>query len=339
MAQTDSAPQPDPQAPTVAVAAPETTHGHSAKDNVVVVYAMFLGGIALIGCGLWLVISGFTSRPPSADGGLPAVVVSPAEPTSQQIRYRMMYSEYRKAWQIKDIEGNGLLWLPENAFPWPGLYNPPSRPMLAGEIRESLLAAMVRNHFSLSREQFTQLAGVSLDGQPLFPDLEPLKDLVPDKAGLDRAGASALDEREAETVADIDSTPVRATPIPPAYDPNARAFNDGLKDWAAALRQKLAKTTAKGRYYTVAYTNPVDDKPITMKIHERVRQPMLSTAFGDQNADKAAYLQALLCHHGFKLTVDGQIGPGTKKAIRSFATAKMPGREEAYLELVDSLVP
>jgi len=126
MAQTDSARQTDPM-PTAAVnGAPATVPGENpAAASAALVYAMFLGGLVLIGTGLWLVITGFLTGKPTARKETPAAAEKQAEPAVSRPRYRMTYDESRRSWGLAGVAAGSSLWLPADAFPRPGLFTPP----------------------------------------------------------------------------------------------------------------------------------------------------------------------------------------------------------------------
>lgn len=239
----------------------------------------------------------------STDAGTASV--EPSAPTLQQ-RYRLSWEMSAGHWSIAPLGGGDITQV--SAIPGPrGEWRSPGYVSVA-ELRQLLLQQLRDWQMVPSPTEREQLLRFQLQGEAVFT--------------ADMLTAESLRKAPSTEVLPHDSATASVTavvgaepPLPNGFNPCDPAFATAMAAWQSQMVPLLRDIDSKATVEVMMET-AVGVK-VRLPITPAARRMITSGRFGEDYRHAAIYLQAVACEQGANLTIDGQVGNGTRRALQA----------------------
>ena len=269
------------------------------------------GNLIQLAVGALLVITGFVTWPdrgvrsePEPPAEMREVGPAPLVEKRDPDAYRLRYSAARGHWTVKP-SGSRERTLTD-IVPGPRGEEPKGW-MTREEIRDYLLQTCADWDLELRESMVTELSSLELGGQRLF-------------SGAHFANGRAQVPKQAKPPVTQTTEPIEtgatSTPVAPVWlDPTHPEFAAIMRTWRDEKVLILARA-AVGTPGTINFNIELDgDTRLRVGFAEGARKRLLADGYGSRPIDAGIYLQYRVNLAGRPLSVDGQLGPGSREAI------------------------
>lgn len=121
---------------------------------------------------------------------------------------------------------------------------------------------------------------------------------------------------------------------PSVLNPKTETFREQMQKWAAWVRPRLDRNP-------VTWEPPFQGFPFKLTITTTARARLMASNFGKDKRDEAIYLQFLANFYGRNTTIDGKIGPATRKQLGEVMAREFrrPGSATAFRQQLQTRYP
>ncbi|MCP4347979.1 MAG: hypothetical protein GY795_20945 [Desulfobacterales bacterium] len=159
--------------------------------------------------------------------------------------------------------------------------------------------------------------------------LEVYKNLIRNEWSKEVPDGLSSPVQQANAKTNSDSTPEKSKGINPALNPLSEIFKRRMEDWQGHISELLKKPDKNSpNIINISYYPEGRNESVLLRISKNAVKRIKSQDFGEKNKDKAIYLQYLAIYNGNTLTIDGQIGPQTRSALKKMMKDKFNGTKE-----------
>jgi len=277
------------------------------------------GNLIQLAIGAVLVLTGFVTWPdrgvreePRIETEIREAGPAPVAEKQEPDVFRLRFSSARGHWTVRPRGGSERVLT--DIIPGPRGDEDRTGYLTREEVRTYLLETTAAWDLTLSESEIAELTALELAGARLFP---------PSSFAAGRAVVAKKTETEVarnqEPAAPISEPP----PVPPVWlTPTHPGFGPMMRTWRDEKVVKLARA-AMGTPGTINFNIELEgDERIRVGFAEGARNRLLADDYGARPIDAAIYLQYRINLGGQPLSVDGQLGPGSRDALVTLLSAQ-----------------